>query len=658
MNRLQLVLAVILMGAFGLAEAQSTKSIESPDGRLKFSFTLEKKAPAYGIAFKGKWLVRNSPISLELEDGLIRDGLTLVNTQNRDGAEDYELIVGKTKTVHHPYRELLVDLREKSNPHHALQIQVRAFNDGIAFRYLFPKQDQLKTLNLLDENTAINLVGNPMVHTLMLPNFTSSHEGYYSHLLFDQIRNDTLMDMPTLFEFPGNIYLAVTEAALRDYAGMYLVKRDGLMQSQLSPLPGEGKMKVKASLPHQSPWRVFLVSDRVGALIESNILTSLNETCKIRDLSWIHPGKCSFPWWNGNVVPDSNFAPGNNFETNKYYIDFCASNHIEYHSVVEYGLHEWYTNDGYGFQPGKHVDVTKPMPGLNMKMICDYAREKGVGIRVWVHWAALYPQLDSAFAVFEKWGLQGMMVDFMDRDDQVMVNIQEEILQKAAAHHLHIQFHGAYKPTGMNRTYPNEFTREGTLNYETNKWDEQGLSPDHDIIMPFTRMLAGATDYHLGGFRAVTPDKFKTQYTRPLMVGTRCHMLAMYVVLESYLGMVCDYPQAYQGQPGFEFIQGIPTTWDETRVIDAKVNEFVTIARKKNGEWWVGSITNSSPREISIPLNFLEDGGYRAELYTDADDTGRDPNHLRKEIKEVTKSDVLKLKLAAGGGQALHLFKK
>jgi alpha-glucosidase len=187
-----------------------------------------------------------------------------------------------------------------------------------------------------------------------------------------------------------------------------------------------------------------MISDRLGALIESNILTSLNEPCKLKDVSWIKPGKTTFPWWNGNVVPDTLNAPGNNFVTNQYYIDFCARNGLEYHSVVEYGLHQWYMDDGVGFQPGPHADVTTPVPGLDMKEICDYAKSLGVDVRVWVHWAALYPKLDTAFALFERWGLTGMMVDFMDRDDQEMVNIQTEVLQKAAQHHLHIQFHGAY----------------------------------------------------------------------------------------------------------------------------------------------------------------------------------------------------------------------
>jgi alpha-glucosidase len=401
---------------------------------------------------------------------------------------------------------------------------------------------------------------------------------------------------------------------------------------------------------------VLLISDRIGALIESNIITDLNEPCKIKDLSWIKPGKTTWPWWNGNVVPDTINAPGNNFVTQKYYIDFCARNGIEYHSVVEYGLHQWYMDDGIPFSPGPHSDVTTPVPGLDIKEVCEYAKSKGVGIRVWVHWAALYPKIDTAFAIFEKWGIRGMMVDFMDRDDQEMVNIQNEMLEKAAAHHLHIQFHGAYKNTGLARTYPNEYTREGTANYEINKWSE-GATPDHDINFPFTRMLAGSTDYHLGGFRAVPDSLYITQYTRPLMRGTRCHMLGMYVVLENYLGMVCDYPAAYEGQPGFEFIKEVPTVWDETKVLDAKVCEYIVIARKKNNDWYIGAINNHEAKQLAIPMNFLSEGNYEADIYTDAPDIGINPNHLIKQTRSINKNDSLTIQLASGGGMAIHLRK-
>lgn len=640
------------------ANAQRSVQLTSPDGNIVYSFRLVNKKPLYSVTYKKKIIIDYSSLSLQFDDGLFGNEIKMGKPAFREAVEGYELITGKTRNVHSSFKEVVLPLTEESPTGMLINLVVRIFNDGLAFRYQMPSQNNKSVYTLLDENTTFHLAGNPVIHGLLLPSYTSSHEGFYTTTSFSDLKADTLMDMPALFEFPSGIYMAITEAALRNYAGMYLTKHDDILTCKLSPLPHQPAIKVKASLPHQSPWRVMMISDRIGALIESNILTSLNEPCRLKDVSWLRPGKTTFPWWNGNVVPDTINAPGNNFVTNKYYIDFCARNGLEYHSVVEYGLHQWYTDDGVNFQPGPHPDVTKPVPGLDMKEICDYANKFGVDVRVWVHWAALYPKLDTAFAVFEQWGLKGMMVDFMDRDDQEMVNIQEDILQKAAAHHLHIQFHGAYKPTGMNRTYPNEFTREGTLNYETNKWNETGLSPDHDIMIPFTRMLAGSTDYHLGGFRAVPPSKFRTQYTKPLMIGTRCHMLAMYVVLENYLGMVCDYPEAYEGQAGFEFIKAVPTTWDETKVLDAKVGEYIVIARRKANDWYIGAITNNKEREIKVDLGFLPDGNYSADIFADAGDDDVNPNDLVRQSKPVSKKDTLQMKLAQGGGFAIQLIKQ
>ncbi len=634
--------------------AQKNIRLTSPNGNIVFNCKLSNKTLVYNVLYKGKTIIDYSSLSLQFDNTSSIINFKINTPVFRDTTESYELIVGKAKLVNTHYKEVSIPIEETVSPYWKFNLIVRAFNDGLAFRYELPQQKNLSGFTLINENTTFHLSGDPQVHTLLLPNYTSSHEGQYTNEPLSKIKDDTLMDMPTLFEFPGKVYLAITEAALLDYAGMYLTKHQGKLISKLSPLPNQTAIKVKGKLPHNSPWRVLMLSDRIGALIESNILTDLNEPCKINDVSWIMPGKTTFPWWNGNVVPDTLNAPGNNFVTAQYYIDFCARNGLQYHSVVEYGLHQWYTDDGVGFAPGPHADVTVPVPGLNMKEICDYANQHGVGIRVWVHWAALYPKLDTAFAIFEKWGIRGMMVDFMDRDDQEMVNIQTEMLQKAAAHHMHIQFHGAYKPTGLNRTYPNEFTREGTMNYETNKWNQKGLSPDHDISMPFTRMLAGSTDYHLGGFRAVPEDQFKTQYTRPLMLGTRCHMLAMYVVLENYLQMVCDYPAAYEGEPGFDFIKEVPTTWDKTMVIDAEVSKYICIARRKDKDWYVGTITNHEARKINIPLNFLEGGNYVATIYTDANDIDKHPNHLTREIKSVTKKDVLHINISSGGGSVIH----
>jgi len=638
------------------SESQSHE-LNSPNGQIVFSIHKDSIGIFYSILYKNKILVNHSRLSLDfLETGEFGINTILAKPEYRDIDEVYDLVVGKNKHIRSHYHEMVVPCIEQKVLHRQINLVIRAFNDGVAFRYEFPKQDNWKSFSMTDENSNFDLVGNPKALTLFRSGFTTSHEGLYSSLACNEIKEDTLMDLPALFDFQGT-YMAITEAALSDYAGMYLIKHHGVICSKLSPLPGQAKIRVKADLPNKSPWRVMMISDRLGDLFESNILTNLNEPCKIKDVSWIKPGKTTFPWWNGTVVSDTTILAGNNFETNKYYIDFCARNDLEYHSVVEQGGHEWYLNNGTGYQPGTKFDVTRPVDGLDMQKVCDYAKSKGVGIRVWVHWFALYPKLEEAFTLYQKWGIRGLMVDFMDRDDQQMVNIQTEILQRAAAHHLHIQFHGAYKPTGMQRTYPNEFTREGTLNYEVNKWEKK-ITPDHDLNVIFTRLLAGATDYHLGGFRAVPDNLFIAQNSKPVMLGTRCHMLAMYVVLESYLGMVCDFPEAYENQPGFDFLRRIPTIWDETKVLNAEVSKYITFARRKNTDWYVGAVTNHDPRGIPISLKFLPSGNYVAEIFTDSPDYKGNPNLLVKEIRSVTSKDTLNLPVASGGGGVIYLHKK
>jgi alpha-glucosidase len=635
--------------------AQKEVRLNSPDGNIVFTMKLNEDLPVYSITFKKNILIENSSVNLDIEGLGTLQKVVINQSAIKEINENYKLVVGKASTVNNHYRQVIISLGDKMNKNYQFDLEVRVFNDGVAFRYLVPKQNGRSSFTLLEEQTQFRFTADPIVKALLLPNFTTSHEGLYTTALLSAIKEDTLMDMPALFQLPDKTFMAITEAALLDYAGMYLIKHNGTLYSQLSPLPNQQKIKVKATFPHNSPWRVLLISDRLGALIESNIITSLNAPSAIKDVSWLKPGTTTFPWWNGTIIPDS-ITGGNNFETNKYYIDFCAANNIKYHSVVEYGGHEWYTNDGSDYQPGKNVDITKPVEGLNIKQVCEYGKKKNVGIRVWTHWKALYPKLDTAFTLFENWGLSGMMVDFMDRDDQEMVNIQTEILQKAAAHHLHIQFHGAYKNTGLSRTYPNEFTREGTMNYEYDKWDTI-VSPDADINIPFTRMLAGSTDYHLGGFRALPQSKFIVQNFRPYVMGTRCHMLAMYVVLENYLSMVCDYPDAYTGQPGFEVIKNIPTIWDETHVPAAEVGEYVSIARRKNDNWYIGTITNNTAREVIINFNFLREGKYIAEIYSDAPDTNENANDLIKQKIVVTRATTLKLILASGGGNVIILNK-
>ena len=653
----RLLLPFLLLSSF--SKAQKPIQFTSPNGNITFTFQLTRDTPTYKVVYKGTELIGESTLGLDFaEGGAFAERLKMGTPAYWHAEENYDLAVGKTKYVFSYSKAVSIPLTERSGAGRQVNLVVRMFNEGVAFRYEFPVQTSWAAYEMTEENSTFNIQGNPRVRAMLLGTYTSSHEGYYQKVPLSEVKNDTLLDMPALFEFPNKTYMAITEASLRDYAGMYLKKKNGYLTSQLSPLPGQSGIKVKATLPHHSPWRVLLISDRIGDLMESNMITALNDSKVKLDFSWLKPGKTSFHWWNGDVTPDTTFAPGINFATNKYYIDFCADNGIEYHSVIGYGGLPWYVSDAPGYGAvGQNTDVTRPVPTLDMQRVCDYARQRGVGIHVWVHWHALYRQLEEAFAQFEKWGVRGMMVDFMDRDDQEMVKIQEEILLAAARHKLFVQFHGSFKPTGLSRTFPNELTREGTYNYEVNKWNTKALGPDHDMDIPFTRGLAGPTDYHLGGFRAVPPGDFKTQYTRPLMDGTRAHMLAMYVVLESYLTMVADYPEAYLGQPGFDFLQKVPTTWDETKVPLAEVGQHLTTARRHGPDWYAGTINNSTARKVTIPLAFLKAGKYRATIYADAADVAANPNRLQKSERVVTAADSIEADLAAGGGQVIHFVK-
>lgn len=638
--------------------AQQRLSVASPDDKVRFTLNITPQAITYDVNYKKQPVITNSLLGFNFDSGEFGSNLKTGKVQRKKIDETYKLIIGKVNTARDYCNQIIIPLQEKAEPGRLVNLIVRAYNDGVAFRYEFPEQKNWSSYVMYDEKTQFNLNGNPVALLMYLSGYVNSHEGIYNHIKYNKIEKKRLIEMPATFEFDNNIYLSITEAAIRNYAGMYLIKENDKLAGKLSPRQGQEKIKVEVdSFPHHTPWRVISITDRVGGLLETNILTSLNEPCKIEDTSWIKPCRTTFTWWNGNVVPDSTFSPGNNFDTNKYYIDFAARNGLDAHGIYGYAETPWYYDDNFNFGwAGPNADITKPIPCLNMPRIVEYAKSKGVGIHLWVHWRPLYDKLEEAFALYEKWGVKGLMVDFMDRNDQEMIRIQEEILKCAARHHLFIQFHGSSKPSGLVRTYPNEFTREGTLNYEVCKWDTL-VNADHDISIPFTRMLAGSTDYHLGGFRALSRSKFKIQYVNPYVMSTRCHMLAMYVVLENYLTSLCDTPQAYEGQPGFEVLRTVPGTWDEIRVPLAEINKYVTVARRSGSDWWVGTLNNGTARTLQLKLDFLKEGEYQATIYTDAKNVDENANLLNKEVRQVTKKDTIELPLAIDGGSVIHISK-
>jgi len=370
--------------------------------------------------------------------------------------------------------------------------------------------------------------------------------------------------------------------------------------------------------------------------IESPVIASLNPPPSF-DASWVHPGKCAWDWWGGSIGRDG--VSAFNDATMKHYVDFAAKSGLEY-MLVDAG---WSAQN----------DITKMNGTVDIPGLVQYAANKNVKIWIWAHWAAVNGHEEEAFSLFEKWGVVGVKIDFMSRDDQDMLGFYYRVAETAAKHHLMIDFHGATKPTGLERTFPNVVGYEGVLGMEWNKATARD-NPDHHLMLPFTRMLAGMMDYTPGGFNNVTPAEFIPRHAKPMVQCTRAQQLAMYVVYESPFQMVSDYPGAYEGQPEFQFIKDVPTSWDETRGVNGVPGESITVARRNGNNWFLGSMCNSTARELKVPLDFLGTGNYRAEIYADAPDAGEQPKHVAMSTKSVTRASVLDLKLASGGGCAVR----
>ncbi len=348
-----------------------------------------------------------------------------------------------------------------------------------------------------------------------------------------------------------------------------------------------------------------------------------------------------------------------NYKISTHFIDFCARNGIQYHSItgiIDENDNEycWYYNERSSPGSPKESDDAKRLyPGYEIEPIYRYATEKGVGMRVWVHWKTLAKDIEGTYRQFSEWGVKGMMIDFMDRDDQEMIDFQKKALELGMKYRMHIQFHGSSKPSGLQRTYPCEFTRENTLNYEVYKWNGRQLGADHDLDLPFTRCIAGPTDYHLGGFRAVTVEDYEPVNLRPVVTNTRSHMLAMYVIYESALHLVSDTPAAYEGQEGFDFIRQVPTVWDETRVLVAEPGECILVARRSGRDWYLGAIGNSrSKHEFTFDAGFLGEGDYTMTLYQDAADSESNPNNVVCSESAVKISNRLSVSCVPSGGFA------
>ncbi|HMG85392.1 MAG TPA: glycoside hydrolase family 97 protein [Terracidiphilus sp.] len=643
-----------------VADAQpGPLELSSPDQRitLHFSVHLTSGQPAgqdgqlvYSISFHGKQVFEDSALRLELlNQPPLGAAVHIAGSVAASGIDDYKLLAGKASTVYDAYNSLTIQATEGAAPGRRFDIEARAYNSGVAFRYRVPQQAALSRYQLSQEDTQFRPVMDASAWALRLPNYQSGYESEYVPQVLSALSNQggvashILNGAPMLMHMPGLAWAAVGEANLEGNAAMYLENPTGnwtghYIVSRISP-PVEGNgPAVDASLPHDSAWRVILLGDNPGELIESNLITDLNPPNRLTDTSWIHPGKASWNWWDGDLGPDGQSAyTTKNME---YYVDFAAESGFPY-MMLDAG---WSGND-----------ITKMRGNVDVPELVQYAAKKNVKIWIWLYSKAVAKQMHEAFSLYEMWGVAGVKIDFVLRNDQQGIQWYYDVARLAAEHHLLVDFHGATQPWGIQRTYPNVLDYEAVLGLENNKAGRRD-GPINRTTFPFTRMLSGPMDYTPGGFDNVTPEDFVARDKNPMVMGTRAQQLALYVVFEEPLAMVSDVPSAYANQPSFQFIRDVPTAWDATRVLNGEPGEFVTIARRHGAEWYLGSLTNWSARELHVPLGFLGTGTYTAEIYEDAPDATQNPKHVTIRRRTVRSSEVLTLTLASGGGCAIRFL--
>jgi alpha-glucosidase len=644
----------VLLGAIALLTATPAAAqieLASPDGTNTITIGLNNQGtPVYKVDRKGAPVLSPSPILLDLDSDTLGYGLSIAGSERVSADTSYPIVAGKASTGRDHYNQLTVHFEEHGGAKRKMDVVLRAYDDGVAFRTVIPIQPATSAAIVRYERTGFYFPQTYKCWGLNIGKFQSSHEGEFDPVDTSRMRDHNLFDLPFVCE-TGKAAFALAEADLLDFAGMYLTGRsDGGpgLSLKLSPSLDDFRIAVhtRVGSPIVTPWRVVMLADRAGEMADSTLLTSLSTPSRIADTSWIKPGLTTWDWWNGPVIAK---YPGKRTSTEvaKALIDFAAEQGMPY-AMIDEG---WYAGAGGGGVRRPGVDITRWSDPINVEDVAAYARTKKVRIWLWTHWQALDDQMEEALTLYEKLGIAGIKVDFMDRDDQWMVNWYSRLLAAAARHHLMVDLHGAYPPRGLTRTYPNFVTQEGVMGAEYNKWSRR-VTARHNVMLAYTRGLLGPMDYTPGGFRNLAPDKFRIRNDLPFVQTTRAHGLAMYVVFESALGSVADSPDTYAESPaGLEFIRGVPTSWDETQFLAGDVDEYIVVARRKGKAWYLGAMNTETARTVSVPLAFL--GAKRAEMTVWAD--GDAPDAVKKSERVVTGTDSLELQLAPTGGAAAVL---
>jgi len=639
------LLAILIRSGFSVNEYE----VFSPDKKIKIKINVDQQVH-YTVFHGSQKILDPSPISMTVKDkGKLGFESVLENAIQRSIDQEIRPVVRvKSAVIADKFNE--ITLKFKDN----FDLIFRVYDDGVAYRFQTAFDE---SIDILEEEVTYNFTDDHNVYFPKEEIFFTHQERLYEYLPLTQITRYKMCFPPVLVDIKDGPKVVITEADLEDYAGLYLRGREKRTLRGIFPAVALEERQTRdrdvrvvkrddhiarTSGRRSFPWRVLVIAEKDTDLLENQLVYKLAKPLQLLDTDWIKPGKVAWDWWNANNIYGVDFEAGINTNTYKYYIDFASTHGIEY-IILDEG---WYVL-------GDLFDIN---PDINIEEIIQHAREKNVGIILWVVWKTLDDQLPDALDQFEKWGVKGIKVDFMQRDDQRMVNYYHKIAKEAAKRHLLVDFHGAYKPTGLRRAYPNVLTREGVLGLEHNKWSKN-VTPEHNLTIPFIRMLAGPMDYTPGAMINAQEKNFQVIFTRPMSMGTRCHQLAMYIVYESPLQMLADSPSHYlREKECLDFLSKVPTVWDDTRVLDARVADYVLMARKSGEEWYVGAMTDGTAREIQVDLSFLPEGEYEAEIFKDGTNAQRYGSDYKKEVLQVSNQDKIKIKLAPGGGWVARIY--
>lgn len=634
--------------------------VTSPDGAVMVTVGVKDHRPFYTVDYQGRTLVAPSHLGFRLDHEELGANMTMGKVGHSSMDETWTQPWGENETARNHYNELTVDYREHTG--RLMQVVFRVFNDGFGFRYNLPSQDKRKEYCIQDELTEITLAHDAKAWSIQ-SNHTAYFEGIYTADLLS--KKDTVCT-PLTIEYEKDLFLAIHEAALEDYASINLTPRsgdDGSVRLLTALTPWRNGVKVYAKGELKSPWRTMIISKTAGGLLTSDLMLNLNEPSRIEDTSWIEPGRYIGIWWSIHKKQNTwEMGPthGATTENVKRYIDFAARHGFS--GVLAEGWNP-------GWEQGEKISYLESYPDFDIEEVCRYGQSKGVRFightETWGNATLLENQMEEAFSWFEKLGIRAVKTGYVGHyfdgkelaKSQYGIRHYRRVIECAAKHHIMIDNHEPAMPTGIQRTWPNLMTQEGVRGQEYNAWDRRGGNPPaHTVTLPFTRGLAGPTDF--------TPAIFNFS---EIVKGTHPHstlakQLGEFVVIYSPLQMAADAIENYKGQPALSFIENCPTTWSKTLVPNGEIGKYITIARKaRHGDsWFIGSITNEEARNIDIALDFLDEGAtYRAMIYEDGPEADYEHNPYEMTIRQVSviQGDTLHLRLARSGGAAIRIEK-